>query len=224
MQSDFIHYMLDLLSSSQQLNELKYQLHTKIDEIGVVSFIRDIATPLGILVGEKWQTNQLPVFVEHLYAAQMNEVLNTIIVHNDAIYHAGTPKVLLCTVTGERHTLGNMMVQALLCSEKAFCLNLGELSVTEIIHAASYYEINVVGISFSVMFNKRMMHAMVTQLRKNLSHKTELWIGGGGIRHHHLLNPINNIKVLDKVDDILSAYALTQHTLANHDTAPNNTI
>ena len=50
MQSDFIHYMLDLLSSGQQLNELKYQLHTKIDEIGVVSFIRDIATPLGIFI------------------------------------------------------------------------------------------------------------------------------------------------------------------------------
>lgn len=215
-QIDFVNAIFGLLMRGQQ-DDYKFQLQLKekVNELGVKQFISDVATPLGILVGKKWQENKAYIFVQHFYTSQMNGLLNDLILHNESIYQLGTPKVLLCTVTGEKHTLGSLMAQAILCSQGAFCINLGsELPISEIVNAATYYQMNVVGLSFSTVFNKRMMISIVKQLRDKLPSNIELWIGGSGAKS---LIRIANIKVLISADEIIEAYQHTKNNLSVYD-------
>ena len=218
VQIDFVNAIFSLLMTGQQDNcEFQLQLKEKVNELGVTQFIGEVATPLGGLVGEKWQENKTHIFIEHFYTSQMNQLLNDLILHNESIYQLGTPKVLLCTVMGERHALGSSMAQALLCNQGAFCINLGsELPISEIVNAVAYYQMNVVGLSFSVVFNKRMMISIVKQLREKLPAHIELWIGGSGAKS---LTHIANIKVLISVDEIIEAYRHTKNSLSVSDSS-----
>lgn len=65
------------------------------------------------------------------------------------------------------------------------------------------YQPSVLGLSFSSVFNKRLMVAVINQIREKLSPNVELWVGGQGIKN---ISVTSNAKVLIDVDEILEAY------------------
>jgi methanogenic corrinoid protein MtbC1 len=112
----------------------------------------------------------------------MSQVLNSVEPANFEC-DDNLPRVLLATLSGERHTLGLDMVKALLIQQKAYCINLGaEVPLLEISQAALNYKANIVGLSFSHSYPKRAINESLKKLRADLPDNIRLWIGGMGAK------------------------------------------
>ena len=175
----FIDEILNLLMS-HDIKTIRLILEKKLKKLGAVGFVEKIAQPLTVLVGEKWSNGSLSIFTEHCYTEQMSQVLNSVHPANFECDYS-LPRVLLATISGERHTLGLDMVKAILSEQKAYCIHLGaELPLLEIPQAAINYKVNVVGLSFSSSFPKRAINESLKKLRADLPENIALWIGGTG--------------------------------------------
>ncbi len=203
--SDFIDYVLQILMSNEKNQNLYTILNEKLQELGIVEFIEQVAQPLTAAVGEKWFDSSIDVFDEHFYTQQMNAVLNNWVAdylsnENNINY----PRMLLTTLSGEKHGLGLAMVQAVLCTQNVFCINLGtELPISEFDKVIRNYKINIVGLSFSLFFPKRIIVAGTNQLRSMLPPEVELWVGGEGVKNIQEFSP--EVKKLFSPHEILTA-------------------
>ena len=213
-QTRFVNHILTLLMQHQQGdNAFKSILRQKANEIGIVKFIEEVAHPLGVAVGEKWFQGEMNVFIERYYSTQISEILNDLIVENDVHAQPKQPRILLGTLSGEKHILGLTMTQTLLCAQGAFCINLGaELPPSEFVDAVEYFKSNVVGFSFSPVFPKRMMSSLLRQLRTDLPIEIEIWVGGKGTQE--LEENIDGISIMNTVDEIIVAYQSTLYRLS----------
>ena len=212
-QTHFVNHLISLLMQYQQGDTLfKHVIQQKAAELGITKFIEEIARPLGIAIGEMWYRGEMNIFIERYYSIQLTELLNDLIMQNDVQKSIYQPRILLGTLTGEKHILGLNMAQVLLCSQGAFCINLGaELPASEFIDAVEYFKINVIGLSFSPVFPKRMMLSLLRQMRSKLPSDIEMWIGGKGTEDFD--EKIEGISVLNGVEEIMSAYQTLQHKL-----------
>jgi MerR family transcriptional regulator, light-induced transcriptional regulator len=199
----FIDDVLNLLIS-HEVKKLRKILEKKLKKLGTFEFIEKIAQPLTVLVGEKWAAGSISVFTEHCYSEQMSLVLNSV----NALQlkcDESAPRILLTTLSGEKHTLGLDMARALLTEQKACCISLGaELPLLEIPKAVAYYDINIVGLSFSSSFPKRAMSQSLKQLRAALPQEIALWVGGTGVKQ--LLKIPEGIEVCCSSTEIVSTF------------------
>jgi methylmalonyl-CoA mutase cobalamin-binding subunit len=128
---------------------------------------------------------------------------------------AETPRVLLTTLTGEPHTLGLMLAQALLRLEGAACILLGaQTPQSQIVAAARAFEADVVALSFSEYFDPGAVRIGVRQLRVDLPADVELWCGGRAAQR--LKRPPAGVTVLASLDQ------LPQALLARTGLSPDN--
>jgi DNA-binding transcriptional MerR regulator/methylmalonyl-CoA mutase cobalamin-binding subunit len=178
-QQQFIEDVIGLLMS-HDVKKIRKILEKKLEKLGAFNFVEEITQPLSFLVGEKWANGSISIFTERCYTQIMSQVLHTVQPANFQ-YDDNLPRVLLTTLSGERHTLGLDMVKAILSEQKAYCISLGaELPLLEIPLAAKNYKVNVVGLSFSCSFPKRAMFESLEKLRTDLPQNIALWIGGSG--------------------------------------------
>lgn len=203
IEQKFIDDVLNLLIS-HEIKKLRKILEKKLKKLGTFEFIEKIAQPLTVQVGEKWAEGSINVFTEHCYTEQMSLVLNSI----NALQlkcDENAPRVLLTTLPGERHTLGLDMARALLTEQKACCISLGaEMPLLEIPKAAVYYNVNIVGLSFSSSFPKRVMSQSLRELRAALPQEINLWIGGTGVKQ--LLKIPAGIEVSCSATEVVSTF------------------
>ena len=90
------------------------------------------------------------VFEEHLYTEVITGVLRHAIASLTPQPVPQGPKVLLTTVPQEQHSLGLLMVEALLALEGCTCVSLGtQTPLTDIAQAALAHRADVVALSFS---------------------------------------------------------------------------
>jgi len=202
-EQQFINDVLTLLIS-HEIKKLRKVLEKKLKKLGAFEFIEKIAQPLTVQVGEKWADGSINVFTEHCYSEQMSLVLNNI----NALQlkcDENAPRILLATLSGERHTLGLDMARALLTEQRACCINLGaEVPLLDLQQAAIYYKVNVVGLSFSSSFPKRAMSQSLRELRAALPQKIALWIGGTGVKQ--LIKIPEGIEVACSATEVVSIY------------------
>jgi hypothetical protein len=89
------------------------------------------------------------------------------------------PKVLLTTVPQEQHSLGLLMVEALLALEGCTCVSLGtQTPLTDIAQAALAHRADVVALSFSNLHKAAVVQTSLRELRAQLPATTALWVGG----------------------------------------------
>jgi DNA-binding transcriptional MerR regulator/methylmalonyl-CoA mutase cobalamin-binding subunit len=144
---------------------------------GLQRFVLDTLTLLNRAVGDAWMHSELQIFEEHLYTEQLKIALRMAI--NQFQRPIGTPRVLLTTLPGEQHSIGLLMVEALLVPEGACCVSLGtQTPVDEIRGAAHAYKANIVALSFSAAFPVRQAGDGLAALRRQLPPPTALWAGG----------------------------------------------
>jgi methanogenic corrinoid protein MtbC1 len=199
----FVDEALGLLIS-HKMKDLQILLEKKLKKIGIFNFIEQVATPLTVAVGDNWSMGVLSVFTEHCYSQQMLALLVNAVKTKQPTSDA--PCVLLATLSGEKHTLGLAMVQALLFEQGAYCINLGaELPLSEFPKAVTHYQANIVGLSFSEAFPKSSIVSAIVKLRASLPVEIMLWIGGTGAKQ---LNKVpDGIKVLTSATDMVTAYS-----------------
>jgi len=95
----------------------------------------------------------------------------------------GNPRVLLTTLSGEEHTLGLLMVEALMVVEDVYPVLLGpQTPIDEILRAAQLKQVDAVCLSFSSAYSPTLAAQGLRDLRQMLPAGIELWAGGYGVK------------------------------------------
>lgn len=162
---------------SHDAGSLQHMLANLLMRQGLQRFVLDTVTPLNRTIGDAWMRGELQVFEEHLYTEQLQIALRTAI--NAFPRQTGVPRVLLTTFPNEQHSLGLLMVEAMMVPEGVQCLSLGpQTPLEDIRRAAVAHKIHIVALSFSAAFPVRQATDGLATLRKILSPQVALWAGG----------------------------------------------
>jgi DNA-binding transcriptional MerR regulator/methylmalonyl-CoA mutase cobalamin-binding subunit len=168
------------LVKTHQLADLRRHLAQTQMKQGLQRFILDTLAPLTTAVGEAWMHGEVAVFEEHLYTEQVLSVLRNAIGSVQPQGHS--PRVLLTSLPDEPHSMGLLMVEALLAIEGAACISLGtETPLADIVLAADACRADVVALSFSAAYGEKNAAAGLAELRAMLPATVELWAGGASI-------------------------------------------
>ena len=150
-------------------------------DLGLRRFVIDFLGPLSTAVGVAWGRGELPVRCEHLFSQVAMSVLHA---KQAAVRVAGGgqgPKVVLATLTGETHGLGIMMVEAVLATLGAECIQFGsDMPPLEVAAAAAEPGADIVALSFSAYFPRKSASRAILALRAALPPGVVLWVGGEG--------------------------------------------
>jgi MerR family transcriptional regulator, light-induced transcriptional regulator len=145
---------------------------------GLQQFVLETVTPLNRAVGAAWMCGNLQVFEEHLYTETVHVALRTAI---NAFPRTaeGVPRVLLTTFPKESHSVGLLMVEALLVPEGAQCVSLGtQTPIEDIRRAALAHRANILALSFSGAYPLRVAVEGLETLRAHLPSQVTIWAGG----------------------------------------------
>jgi len=160
---------------------LESLLQRQYQQQGMQGFILKTVVPLLNTVGELWARGKLQIFQEHFLSQQLIRFLNTEIAKLQR--HARKPRVLLATLPGEEHTLGLLMVAAMLSSHGVSIINIGaEVPMDQIGHAVEQFNVDIVGITFSGAYQYKNIRPHLIELRELIPDDIEIWTGGEGVR------------------------------------------
>jgi methanogenic corrinoid protein MtbC1 len=144
---------------------------------GLQRFVMETVAPLNRVVGDAWMRGELFIFEEHLCTELLKAALRSAI--NAFPRQVGSPRVLMTTLPNEQHSLGLLMVEALLVPEGAQCLSLGpQTPLDEIRRASLALHADIVALSFSAAFPLRQATDGLANLRRHLPASVALWAGG----------------------------------------------
>lgn len=171
----------------------------QLEQHGMQKFILDLVIPLLATVGRLWASGQLQIFQEHFLSEQLIRFLNAEIAKLQK--NTAKPRVLLATLPGEEHTLGLLMVAAILSSHGITAINLGsEVPMEQIGAAVKQFRADIVGITFSGAYQYRNIRPHLIELRQLIPDDVEVWTGGEGVhRLRKLPQGVTKIKSLDRL-------------------------
>ncbi len=172
--------LLDAICSADA-GQVDVLLHSQYDKRGMRGFVLETVVPLLQAVGERWISGRLQIFQEHFLSEQLIRFLNAEI----AIMQksAGKPLVLLATLPGEEHTLGLLMLAAMLSSRGVSVINLGgEVPMDQIGSAVRQFNADTVGITFSAAYPYQSIRPHLLELRELIADDVAIWTGGEGVR------------------------------------------
>lgn len=179
---DATHPVLEELLHAIGTNDphaLRHGLSHAQLRMGLALFVTDLVAPLTTAVGENWAQGRFEIYEEHLYTEVITGVLRHAIASLAPRPAPLGPKVLLTTLPQEQHSLGLMMVEALLALEGCVCVSLGtQTPVTDIAQAAQAHGADVVALSFSNVHKPALAWSSLRELRAQLPSASELWVGG----------------------------------------------
>lgn len=183
---------------------LQRLLHRALIRHGMSIFVQDIIAPLIERVGDAWARNQIGIFEEHLFSQHLEKFFRSTLAGITPT--EGRPRVLLTTLSGEEHTLGLLMVEALLTTEDAYPVLLGpQTPIAEIVRAALAKEVNAVCLSFSMAYSPAQTVQGLTELRRLLPENVQIWAGGAGVRT--LRKSVDGVRLLPGLADLSGCLA-----------------
>jgi MerR family transcriptional regulator, light-induced transcriptional regulator len=183
---------------------LQRQFYREMAKRGLPGFVQDIVGPLITRVGEAWSRNELGIFEEHLFSQHLEKLFRTTLANMSPL--EGNPCVLLTTLSGEEHTLGLLMVEALLVVEDAYPVLLGpQTPINEIVRAAQIKQVGVVCLSFSSAYSPTLAAQGMRDLRQMLPAGIELWAGGYGVKA--IRKPIDGVCLMPEFQDLYDGLA-----------------
>jgi len=166
-------------SADAEQVEIIFRRH--LEQQGMQKFILKTVVPLLNAVGDYWAGGKLQVFQEHFLSQQLIRFLNVEIASMQK--HARKPRVLLATLPGEEHTLGLLMVAAMLSSHGISTINIGgEVPMDQIGRAVEQFHADIVGITFSGAYQYKNIRPHLSELRELIPEDVEIWTGGEGVR------------------------------------------
>jgi methanogenic corrinoid protein MtbC1 len=179
--------LLDAIRSADA-GRIEILLRKTYEKQGMKGFILETVAPLLNSVGELWVGGELQVFQEHFLSEQLIRFLNAEIAKTEQF--TSKPLVLLATLPGEEHTLGLLMVTALLSSRGISVINLGsEVPMDQIVRAVQQFHADVVGITFSGAYQYKNIRPHLVELRELIPDAVDVWTGGEGVHRLRKLPP-----------------------------------
>jgi DNA-binding transcriptional MerR regulator/methylmalonyl-CoA mutase cobalamin-binding subunit len=172
--------MLDAIASADA-ETIETTLQQAFEQQGMEAFIVRTVVPLVTAVGELWAGGRLQIYQEHFLSNQLIQFLSTEISRLQRT--AKKPVVLLATLPGEEHTLGLLMLAALLSSRGISTVNLGgEVPMDQIASAVEHFRADIVGITFSGAYQYSNIRSHLLELRRLIPDDIDIWTGGEGVR------------------------------------------
>ena len=183
---------------------LQRQFYREMAKRGLAGFVQDIVAPLITLVGEAWSRNEIGIFEEHLFSQHMEKMFRTVLANISP--QDGCPRVLLTTLSGEEHTMGLLMVEALMVLEDVYPVLLGpQTPIDEIVRAAQIKQVDSVCLSFSSAYSPALATQGLRDLRQLLPVGIELWAGGYGVKA--IRKPIDGVCLMPEFQDLYDCLA-----------------
>ncbi|HEY9053062.1 MAG TPA: cobalamin-dependent protein [Gammaproteobacteria bacterium] len=150
-------------------------------QLGMKGFILNMVNPLLQEVGKLWAAGSLQIFQEHFVSQQLIRFLNAEIINMQKV--ATKPLVLLATLPGEEHTLGLLMLAAMLSAHGISVINLGgEVPMDQMDKAVQQFNADIVGITFSGAYPYNSIRSHLLELRELINEDVDIWVGGEGVR------------------------------------------
>jgi methylmalonyl-CoA mutase cobalamin-binding subunit/DNA-binding transcriptional MerR regulator len=160
----------------ERAEELRRTLAKAVANLGLATFIREVAAPLVRASGEYWEHGRFTVVEEHLFTEQLQDLLRGAIhaLPRDAV---AAPRILLTTFPQESHGLGLLMAEAMFTLAGAQCVSLGvQTPIDKIARAAA--GVDVVALSFSTNLHANRVRDGLAQLAAGVPEHVEIWCGG----------------------------------------------
>lgn len=206
-------HVIELLHKHDIVGLRQYLTHS-LHRQGLRYFVETTLPLFNQSVGDAWMSGRLRIFEEHQYTETVQAVLRSAINLIPQQRHA--PFVLLTTLSGEQHTLGLLMVEALLALEGAHSVCLGtQLPIDEIQRAALAHHSDIVALSFSSAYTQKAASKGIAQLRHLLPSSITLWVGGALAAQLNKLASLPVQLIID-IKDVLPALQTWQTTTADH--------
>jgi len=193
--------MLAALQSRDPVVLKEFLQHELISQ-GLERLVCETLPRMVGLVGELWSAGTLSVFEEHLFTEQVRALLRPAIAALQTPLDG--PKVLLATLSGEKHGLGLLLSTAYLKLKGANVLSFGtEMPVSEVVAAARAHNVAAVGLSFAAGYPLRPLRQALADLRAHLPEKVALWAGGEGVRQlkPQMRKNMPTVKLIHRMED-----------------------
>ena len=185
-QSDFlqdqydskINQWIDWICEYDEEN-LNFEMHREWGVQGPLSFITKLAAPLIKQIGDNWECGDLTVSQEHFATEILINFLGNRWRRMNERKHGQT--AVLTTLPGENHLLGLQMCAVVMSTTDWKIVSLGLDTPEEDIAAT----VNQCGapllcVSVSGWYGTSRAKPILSRLRKQLSQKTDVVVGGGG--------------------------------------------
>lgn len=202
----------------RDLAALTQRLREELGRLGLENFVLGVMGALNTEVGAAWERGDIAIRDEHMYSEAIQRLLREQLSLADQA--DGAPRVLFTTPSGESHTLGILMAEALLSQYGAHCISLGaQTPVDDIVHGLDDYRADIVCLCFSAAFPKRRIAPFLKTLRGLVPATVEIWVGGAGVvsldrtpRGVNVLPTLQHLKqALDKFGRSRSSMSARQH-------------
>lgn len=172
--------LLDVIDSVDP-DTVKILMQDIFNHQGMEKFILKTVVPLLAAVGERWAGGSLQIYQEHFLSTQLIQFLNSEIAKLQRV--AKKPVVLLATLPSEEHTLGLLMVAAMLSSRGISVINLGgEVPMDQICRAVEQFRADIIGMTFSGAYQYSNIRGHLIELRDIIPDEVDIWAGGEGVR------------------------------------------
>lgn len=192
------------LVKSHDSDAVQRQFYREMAKRGLALFVQDIIAPLIVRVGEAWSRNEIGIAEEHLFSQHLEKLFRSTLA-NMAPVATASPRVLLTTLSGEEHTLGLLMIEALLMVEDAYPVLLGpQTPIDEIVRAAELKQVDVVSVSFSTAYSPALAVQGLRELRQALPASISLWAGGRGVQAR---KPVEGVSLAPEFEDFYACLA-----------------
>jgi len=162
-------------------SQLKDYLSHQLVKMGLQSFILEFLQYANFVVGDAWMRGLLEVYEEHLFTEQVQSLVRQAI---GSLREANqAPRILLATPPEETHTLGILMVEAILRLDNVDAVCYGaQMPVRDVAQAVARHKMQIVAISFSASFPTSKAIEYLEELRFRLPLSVEIWGGGASLR------------------------------------------
>lgn len=178
--------------------ELRRLLTSELERLGTEAFATDLALPLLVEVGARWERGELSISAEHLATAVVRSLLMPTLDPDEE--RGGGPKIVFATPSGELHDVGTLVAAMLAGRVGAEVIYLGadvpaeDLARTAIDSRAAAVALGVVTLPADSAM------AILRDLRDRVPQDVGVWIGGAGIERVDSLPGIVRIANFDQLE------------------------
>lgn len=193
--------MVDILQSKDPHRVREYLSH-QLTKLGLQTFILDFLQHANSIVGDAWMRGDIEVHEEHLYTEQVQSLIRTAITNLRAA--SEPPHIMLTTAPEENHTLGILMVEAMMRLDNVDAICFGaQMPVRDIAQAAQKHKMNIVALSFSASYPTSKAIEFLEELRFRLPLSINIWAGGSSLRSTR--RRVEDVEFLDELDGVRKA-------------------
>ena len=164
----------------------------------IESFYDNLLRPVMYKVGDLWESGEISVATEHVASNIAHELVSNIIQKTSKIDHKG--KVLVCTPSGEEHSLGCRLIESFLQSKGFRVFNLAPSAPAEsLITFIHEHNPDIVLVSITMEDNVKTGQRLVSKIQKEF--EIPILIGGQAVasENHRFSGIVVPEKSLEKI-------------------------